>query len=837
VRVVTAESAQAAVVFLIALLMLLGGALALLGLLARGDLAAATRGWAWAWAALFLGGGFLLLHRAEFSPIAAGLTGLAPALFLAAGLAFVGRPVPRWVVALVPLGGLLSAGSVPLGPGTALGWAAFILVIEGSAAVVLYRGTRGSPAERPLPFAMGFFAITHAAGTVLYAEQGLTQSLTLAALPMTLLIVAQSLGLQERARVASARKERERRESEYRFRSLADLSNLVVLILDTDHRVVEWNPAAEAIYGWPREKALGRDYLETFLPEEVRPAIQTEISRIVAGGQAHGYENPVLTREGERILRWNVTRLQAEAEQPYGLLCLGEDVTDERRLREEQHRLFAAVEQAGEAVAVADRWGIIVYANPALCRMMEKDLSEVVGHSMRNVVYGQEDEQLVADILGQLRRGEIWKGRYTTHWPDGRSFVRDATVAPVRDDEGDITHAVALLRDVTREQELEREVAHSQKLTALGTLAGGIAHDFNNLLTAVIGGAHLLLEEQTPGETKRTAEEILEAAQRGASLSRQLLAFSRRQPLRPEVIDLDAVVTEMRALLERLIGEHIELETESADPLWRVSAERSQLEQVIMNLVLNARDAMPDGGRLTIRTGNRTFATDDPDRPGELAPGEYVSLCVLDTGAGMDEETRSRAFEPFFTRKAPGSGTGLGLATVFGIARQSGGDVALLSEPGQGSRVDVYLPRARGPVAEDAPPGPPVRLGGNETILLVEDDAMVRRIARRTLEELGYRVLEAEDGERARTRLEETEVDLLVTDMVMPGISGLELVDALRQSHPEIRVLLISGYEGGPDSAPPSAPLLEKPFTPDQLARKVHEVLRGLRASPPPAPT
>jgi PAS domain S-box-containing protein len=649
---------------------------------------------------------------------------------------------------------------------------------------------------------MALFALSHTTVALFYTDRGMIQPWIAGLVAIAILGPAQLLAVLDRMRNTSERMERSHRESVSRFQSLADLSNLVVLILDSDNRVVEWNRTAEAIYGWTREEALGRDYLETFLPEEVRPDIQAEITRIVAGGQAHGYENPVLTREGERILRWNVSRLVDDSQQPRGILCLAEDITDELSQRAEHRRIFAAVEQASDGIVVTDARRAVVYANPAFATMVEKPLDEILGQPIDHITYGSEEMEAIHEIASAWRDGRSWKARLESRWPDGRAFVRDGTVAPVRDERGELTHAVGVFRDVTREVELESELSRSQKLTALGTLAGGIAHDFNNLLTAVIGGAHLLLEEQTPGETKRTAEEILEAAQRGASL--------------------------------------IELETESADALWRVSAERSQLEQVIMNLVLNARDAMPDGGRLTIRTGNRTFATDDPDRPGELAPGEYVSLCVLDTGAGMDEETRSRAFEPFFTRKAPGSGTGLGLATVFGIARQSGGDVALLSEPGQGSRVDVYLPRARGPVAEDAPPGPPVRLGGNETILLVEDDAMVRRIARRTLEELGYRVLEAEDGERARTRLEETEVDLLVTDMVMPGISGLELVDALRQSHPEIRVLLISGYEGGPDSAPPSAPLLEKPFTPDQLARKVHEVLRGLWASPAadgPAPT
>jgi PAS domain S-box-containing protein len=818
-------SAEAAVPFLIATQLVLGSALAVLGLMALRDPTDPNRDWGFAWATYLWGTALALLSPSHLLVFGAALSGLSPALFLTGSLAFAGRPAPRSLIVLAPLGALLQAGLVWVGPATAPAWAVFAFALEGGAALVLYRaGSRDWIRRWLLPGALGLFAGVHV-WTIIGAEPGSRALLPPMTATVVLLLLAQHLALQERIRAASQQSEHERRESEHRYRSLADLSNLVVLILDLDNRVVEWNRTAEAIYGWTRAEALGREYLETFLPEEVRPAIRSEIARIVAGGQAHGYENPVRTREGERILRWNVSRLQDDEGQPYGIFCVAEDVTDELAQRAEQRRLFAAVEQAGDAVVIADRRGVVVYANPAFNTTVEKDAADVLGHPIREVVHGWQDEKLIADILEHWSRGDTWKGRYETRWPDGRTFVRDATFAPVRGEDGEIAYVVAVLRDVTHEQELERELARSQKLTALGTLAGGIAHDFNNLLTAIIGGAHLLADGASPDETKETAEEILEAARRGASLSRQLLAFGRRQPLHTEVIDLDAVVAEMKALLERLIGEHIELTVESGDGLWRLTAERSQLEQVIMNLVLNARDAMPEGGRLSIRTANRTFAVDDPDRPSGLEPGEYVALSVVDTGVGMDEETRARAFEPFFTQKEPGAGTGLGLATVFGIARQSDGDVVLQSAPGQGSRVDVYLPRTQGPVSVPAPGEPRVGQGGSETILLVEDDALVRRIARRTLDELGYRVLEAEDGEAARALLaQEQDVDLLLTDIVMPGTSGAELAEELPRSHPDTRVLFISGYQDL-RSDRPAGPLLEKPFTPDQLARSVREAL------------
>ncbi|MEN8185274.1 MAG: PAS domain S-box protein, partial [Myxococcota bacterium] len=613
-----------------------------------------------------------------------------------------------------------------------------------------------------LPLAMGLFAAAHAADTAFYADQGLARPLPLLALPLAaVLAVLQNLAVQERMREASKSTKRERRESERRFRSLADLSNLVVLILDRANRVVEWNRTAEAIYGWTREEALGRDYLETFLPEEVRPAVQEEITRILAGGQAHGYENPVLTRQGERILRWNVTGLVEDDGQAYGILCLAEDVTDERRQREEQDRLSAAVEQAGEGIVVTAADTTILYNNPVFAEMMGKRTEEILGQPIQSVVSSPGDEGLVEEVTKTWGDGGLWKRRYASEWPDGRRFVRDATVAPVRGEDGEVLYAVGVIRDVTREVELESGLLRSQKLTALGTLAGGIAHDFNNLLTAIIGGAHLLRTAEDAGEVRSTADEILEAAERGAALSRQLLAFSRRQPLQPEPLQLDRMVESLRGLLQRLIGENIELSTASEPDLWSVNADESQVEQVIMNLALNARDAMPNGGRLRLQTSNRKLCESDPEGPVDLEPGDYVALTVADSGMGMDEETRIRAFEPFFTRKGPGEGTGLGLATVFGVARQSGGDVALESAPGLGCRVVVYFPRSRD-VAEEAVEAVPTEDSRGERILLVEDDPTVRRVTCRMLETLGYQVSEAENAKQAREKLGELDgIDLL----------------------------------------------------------------------------
>ncbi len=376
---------------------------------------------------------------------------------------------------------------------------------------------------------------------------------------------------------------------------------------------------------------------------------------------------------------------------------------------------------------------------------------------------------------------------------------------------------------------LKEQLRLSQKLEAVGRLAGGIAHDFNNLLTVIMGSADLLLR-RLDGDDRELVDEIGHAAERAAALTHQLLAFSRRQVLEPQVLDLNAAVSETTRMLGRLIGEHIELVARLDPALGSVRVDPSQLEQVIMNLTLNARDAMPAGGRLTIETANVDL--DEPSAAPQfvIQPGRYVVLAVTDTGCGMDAETRARLFEPFFTTKEPGKGTGLGLATVYGVVKQSGGYIAAESEPGRGSAFRIYLPRVEGRTTE-APLGlvPSCSFDGSETILLAEDDDAVRRLVRRALEERGYTVLEAPDG-RAALEIGERHggpLDLLITDVVMPAMGGNEVAVQLTIRYPGLRVLYTSGYSGDyfQRGNPGVSPLLKKPFTLDSLVEKVRQVL------------
>jgi hypothetical protein len=424
----------------------------------------------------------------------------------------------------------------------------------------------------------------------------------------------------------------------------------------------------------------------------------------------------------------------------------------------------------------------------------------------------------------------------TARSPTGKAVLSCST-APLRDAAGEVSGLVAVFADVTRRRELEQHFHLTQRLESLGRLAGGIAHDFNNLMTAILGTSELLIQDLGNDRGGEEAKEIREAAQRAAALTKQLLAFSRRQMLQPELLDLSAMVRNLEKMLRRLLGEHIELRTRLAPDVGAVRADPGQIEQVIVNLAINARDAMPQGGVLTIATANAHLVEAPSGEQPTVRPGDYVMLVVADSGVGMDAVTKARIFEPFFTTKERGHGTGLGLATVYGVVKQSGGYIWVTSAPQEGATFRTYLPRVAG--VATGPLRPSERLdderptAGTETVLVVEDEEPVRTLTRRVLSAKGYTVLTAASGGEALALVDgrTSVIDALVTDVVMPGMGGRLLAERLRTQCPGLKVLFVSGYTEDDikqhGTLDPGTPFLAKPFTPDALLRKIRDVLDG----------
>ena len=503
----------------------------------------------------------------------------------------------------------------------------------------------------------------------------------------------------------------------------------------------------------------------------------------------------------------------------------------EAKLRESEARLRVLVAQLPAVLWTVDReLQFTSVVGAGLARLGLKP-DQLVGKTLFD--YFQTSDNTFLPITGHRRAVAGEPVTFHVEWKSG-SYACHAE--PLRGADGQVTGAICMLLDVTDRKQLEEQLRQAQKMEAVGRLAGGIAHDFNNLLMVIQGYADLMTERLPSADPlRRNAEQIQMASQRATSLTRQLLAFSRKQMLAPKVLNIQSVVADMEKILRRLIGEDITLETGGAPDLWLVKADRSQVEQVIMNLAVNARDAMPQGGRLTIETANVEMDASVSHPPAVLAPGQYVMLAVTDNGCGMDEATQAHIFEPFFTTKEKGKGTGLGLATVYGIVKQSGGYVWVYSEPGRGTSFKIYLPRIDEEAATQGRDNRRRDLSalprGTETVLLVEDEKGVRELAREYLEMSGYTVIAAENGHTALdlAALHAGPIQLLMTDVVMPGISGRELAERVAKVRPGIKVLYMSGYT---DQAvvhhgilEDDAVLLQKPFTLVTLASKLRELL------------
>jgi two-component system, cell cycle sensor histidine kinase and response regulator CckA len=628
-----------------------------------------------------------------------------------------------------------------------------------------------------------------------------------------------------------------RRMREHFFRSIIERSSDILIVQDESRTVRYISPAFETLLGYKNEDLLGRTGMDLIHPDD--HAAAQEVNAEMYERNAPSASATLRVRSASGEYRTFDVRARNLLDDPVftGTIVDARDITDEKRieeaLRASEERFRKIVETAGEGIVIRDPEGHVVFANERFADMLGYKLKEIMG---RNVFEMVAPDRIPAMMESAERRRLTGQSEHL----DTELYRKDRTrvsvilsVNPLFDARGEYIGALGMVTDITERKRLEEQLRQSQKIEAVGRLAGGVAHDFNNLLTAIRGHVELLLAEVSTGASIRPdIEEIQKAADRAAALTQQLLAFSRRQVLQPRVIDIDQVVIGVETLLRRLIGEDIHLVVALESRGARVRADPGQLEQVLMNLAVNARDAMPKGGSLVIDTSVTEL---DPDfiRNNEGShEGNYVRLRVTDSGVGMDQETLSHVFEPFYTTKEVGKGTGLGLATVYGIVKQSGGYIRVESRRQSGTTFEILLPE----VLEDIQPArngaPNMADARGETVLIAEDEDAVRALTTRILRKRGYHVLEAKHGVEALdiARTHEGRIDLLLTDVVMPMLGGRELGEMLMRARPDVKVLFMSGYTGDAllqRGLLEGSKFLEKPFTPNSLAAKVREVLES----------
>ncbi len=629
------------------------------------------------------------------------------------------------------------------------------------------------------------------------------------------------------------RVERQLRRSESRYRAVVQSAHDAIVTADRHGTIVDWSPSAATLFGYTQAEAEGQPVTilipERFLADHLEGMRRLEESGAEPRGECR--ELVARRRDGSEFpIELSVSRWES-AEGWYATAII-RDATVRVQAESDLRLQAEALNATANAMVITDREGTIQWVNPAFSRMTGYSQDDAVGRNPRDLVSsGEQDEDFYQRMWGTLLAGRVWEGELVNRRKDGSHYVEEQTITPVRGAAGQITHFIGVKRDLTESKRLQQQFLQAQRMEVVGRLAGGIAHDFNNLLTVINGTADLALSALPPGHPLRfELETIQQAGDQAARLTRQLLAFSHQQILAPQVVNLSSHLTSASAMLLRLVGSDIDLEISTAPDLDNVVADPSQLEQVLLNLAVNARDAMPEGGKLTIEARNVDLDEAFQARHPGVSPGPHVMLSVSDTGVGMPPEVCSRAFEPFFTTKEIGQGTGLGLATVHGIVQQSGGLVLVDSKPGKGARFRIYLPSA-GPGAavvqvarRDGSPG------GTETILLVEDEPTLGDLTARMLRRVGYSVLLATSGAEALEvwRQHRGPLHLLLADVAMRGISGPEVAARIVADQPEIKVLFTSGYAEDEllrKNLSSTRHFLAKPYTGPQLTRKVRDVL------------
>jgi PAS domain S-box-containing protein len=601
-----------------------------------------------------------------------------------------------------------------------------------------------------------------------------------------------------------------------------------VIATDNKCRIVYANPATVRFSGYSQSELMGSS-LETLF--DLAGEQRALIDQCLGGKTAIRFETSGIRKTGAVFpVQLNAAPLNTAAADR-GVAVFAVDISGPKSALEEQARLVTAVEHTAESIIVTNSEGLIEYVNPAFEKITGYLRNEVIGRNIELLDSGQYSKTFLSSIIDSLQRGEIWQGRIVNKRSDNSLYETEATVSPIKNKNGEITNYVSVQRDVSHEVRLERQLRQAQKMEAIGTLAGGIAHDFNNLLMGIQGNISLsLLDIDSDSPLIKNLKKIEQYVQNGVDLTKQLLGFARGGKYEISRLNINELLKEQNLMFSRTNKEII-FQDNFGPNLWSVEVDRGQIEQVLMNLYLNAIQAMPGGGTLITRTGH-VIIDKDQYSPYYVKAGKYVKITIEDTGIGMDEEIQQRIFDPFFTTKEMGRGTGLGLASVYGIVKNHEGFINVYSETGKGTRFEVYLP-ASGKGFQNKEKASEKFVKGKETVLLVDDEDMIIDVGERMLKKLGYKVFTARDGKEAMVVFQkhQDKIDVIVLDMIMPKMGGGETFDRIKKIKPDIKVLLSSGYSINGQATEilnrGCNGFIQKPFNLQNLSQNLRSILEG----------
>ena len=622
-------------------------------------------------------------------------------------------------------------------------------------------------------------------------------------------------------------------DSEKRYRRLFESARDGILILNADTgRVVDVNPFLMQLLGYSYDELCGKHLWEIGVFKDI--AASKDAFNVLQDNEYIRYEDlPLENRLGQPIAVEFISNVY-RVDHIKVIQCNIRDITAHKRAKAERKRMMAAIEQMGEAIVITDAQGDIQFVNPAFERTTGYSQEEAIGRNPRILSSGKQNELFYRNLWDTISSGRTWAGRLVNKRKDGNLYTEETTISPVRDASNQIVNYVAVKRDITQHLQLAAQFQQAQKMEAVGMLAGGVAHDYNNMLSVILGYAEMAQEKIDPSQSLHAdLEIIIKAAKRSADITRQLLTFARKQTIIPVVLDLNQTVESMLTMLRRLIGEDIDLAWLPKTGLSPLKLDPVQVDQILANLCVNARDAIEGVGKITIETGKAVFDKAYCADHFGFIEGEYVLLAVSDDGCGMDQEVLDQIFEPFFTSKGEGKGTGLGLSTVHGIIKQNNGFINVYSEPGTGTTFRIYLPGHRDQAVDSQQEKTTeIPLSRGETVLVVEDEPVILGMSKKMLEKLGYRVLAAATPGEAIGLAEKhaSDIHLVITDVVMPEMNGKDLAERLQSLYPSIHILFMSGYTADVIAhrgvLNEGVNFIQKPFSMNDLAVKVREAMR-----------